>query len=115
MSKYFAILLLVLSSLLSGAPVLAEKIELEKKDYLILVVSNYVHGFKEFDTSVTTFENSVSVGIYYDLSTQDEKRAVQLANRFRENIPKMLKKYSWVKGVEVKVNVYSEDRSGRGY
>ncbi|MDH3630371.1 MAG: hypothetical protein OER98_04555 [Gammaproteobacteria bacterium] len=90
-------------------------IELEKKDYLTLIVGNYIHGFKEFETSVLTFEDSVSVGIYYDLSTQDEKRAVQLANRFRENIPKMLKKYPWATDVQFTVNVYSEDRTNRGY
>lgn len=94
---------------------IAHAIELEKKDYLSLVIGNYVHGFKEFETSVTSFEDSVSIGIYFDASTQEEHRANQLANRFRSQVPIMLKQYKWAKDVVVKVNVYSEDRTGRGY
>lgn len=115
MNKYIAILLLVLSSLLFGTPALAEKIDLEKKDYLTLVVSNYVHGFKEFETSVTSFNDSVSIGIYYDESTQSEMRANQLAKRFRSQVPRKLSQYQWAKDIEIIVNVYSEDRTGRGY
>ena len=115
MNKYIALLLLVLSCLLPGTPVLAEKIELEKKDYLILVVGNYVHGFKEFETSVTSFNDSLSIGIYYDESTQSEIRANQLAKRFRFQIPRKLSQYPWAKDIEIIVNVYSEDRTGRGY
>ena len=115
MNKYIAILLLVLSSLLSGTPVLAEKIEFEKKDYLMLVVGNYVHGFKEFETSVTSFNDSVSIGIYYDESTQSEIRANQLAKRFRFQVPRKLSQYQWAKDIKVIVNVYAEDRIGRGY
>jgi hypothetical protein len=35
----------------------AEKVELEKTDYLTLIISNYVHGFKEFETSVTSVDS----------------------------------------------------------
>ena len=104
----------ILFGLLSG-PSFAEKIELEKKDYLTLVVSNYVHGFKEFETSITALSDSVSIGIYYDVSTQDKQRANQLAERFRSQVPPILNRYDWAKNVEVIVNVYSEDRTGRGY
>ena len=93
----------------------AKSIELEKKDYISLVVSNYVHGFKEFETSVTAFPDSVSIGVYYDSKTQSKKRANQLAERFRVQIPVKLKEYKWSKNVKVIVNVYSEDRTGRGY
>jgi hypothetical protein len=93
----------------------AEKVELEKTDYLTLIISNYVHGFKEFETSVTSFEDSVSVGIYYDVSTQSEIRANQLAKRFRTQIPPILNRYDWAKSVKIHVNVYSEDRANRGY
>ena len=93
----------------------AEAIELEKKDYLTFIVSNYVHGFKEFETSVTSFEDSVSIGIYYDISTQSEARANQLAKRFRSQVASQLRRYEWAKNIKVIVNVYSEDRSGRGY
>lgn len=35
----------------------AENIALAKKDYIALIVGNYVHGFKEFETSVKSSEN----------------------------------------------------------
>lgn len=106
---------LVFLFLISSVFAQAEGIPLAKKDYITLIVSSYVHGFKEFETSVTSFADSVSVGIYYDLSTQSEDRAKQLAKRFRLQIPFKLDAYDWAKGVEVVVNVYSQDLSGRGY
>lgn len=112
MLKKLALLLFAIF-LSSGS--LGYGVELEKKDYLTLVVGNYVHGFKEFETSVVGFEDSVSISIYYDLSTQSEERANQLAKRFRTQVPSLLVRYQWAKGVEVIVNVYSEDRTGRGY
>ena len=93
----------------------AENIVLAKKDYLTLIVSNYVHGFKEFETSVSCFDDSVSVGVYYDILTQSEERAKELANRFRTHIPLQLSSYDWAKNTKVIVNVYSEDRTKRGY
>jgi hypothetical protein len=93
----------------------AETIELEKKDYIALIVSSYVNGFNEFETSVTAFEDSVSVGIYYDQTTQDESRAEGLANRFRLQVPLRLSRYEWSEDVDVIVNVYSQDLTGRGY
>ena len=85
-------------------------IQLEKRDYLKLIVSTYVNGFKEFDTTVVTFDDSVSVGIYYDSTGQDQQRADQLAKRFRENIPPMLEPYKWAKNIKVIVSVYGEER-----
>jgi len=86
-------------------------IQLEKKDYLKLIVSSYVNGFKEFDTTVVTFDDSVRVGIYYDLNEQDPQRAEQLAKRFRENIPSMLEPYEWAENITVSVSIHGEDRS----
>ena len=108
------IIKLILSSLLFFSS-FAVALEIEKKDYLSLIVGNYVHGFKEFETSVTSFDDSVSIGIYYDISTQKEQRANQLANKFRTQVPKQLIQYKWANNVKVIVNVYSEDRVGRGY
>ena len=112
MNRYASIFLILVLTTLT---ISVHGIELEKKDYLALIVSNYVYGFNEFDMSVVGYEEAVSVGIYYDVSTQKENRAVQLSERFRKNIPKILEKYSWAKNIEVLVNVYSEDRTGRGY
>ena len=85
-------------------------IQLEKKDYLKLIVSSYVNGFKEFDTTVVTFDDSVRVGIYYDTNRQDPQRAEQLAKKFRENILSMLEPYEWAKNITVSVSVHGQDR-----
>ena len=111
MTKPIAFVLLLLSCSLA----FAERLELEKKDYIKLIVSSYVNGFKEFDTSVTTFDDSVSIGIYYDVSAQKESRAEQLAKRFRRHVPLILANYEWAKNVKLRVSVYSENITERGY
>jgi hypothetical protein len=93
----------------------AEDLMIPKKDYIAFIIGNYVHGFKEFETSVVGFEDSASIGIYYDVSTQSKDRADKLARRFRKQIPAMLKNYKWAKDIKIIVNVHSEDRTGRGY
>jgi hypothetical protein len=111
MNKLTFGILILLSATLSYA----ENIVLAKKDYITLIVSSYVHGFKEFETSVVSFDDSVSIGIYYDASSQSEARANQLAKRFRVQVPSQLSTYEWAKDIKVVVNIYSEDRSGREY
>lgn len=111
MRKILISFLIIFSTTLS----FADDIVLDKKDYLTLIVSSYVHGFKEFDTSVNSFKDSVSIGIYYDESTQSDKRANQLAERFRFQIPKQLSLYEWAKNIKVVVTVYSENRLIKGY
>jgi len=87
----------------------ANALEISQKDYITLIVSSYVHGFKEFDTTVVAFDEAVSIGIYYDLSTQDRERAYQLAKRFEEQVPFKLNQYEWGKDIKVIANVYSQD------
>ena len=111
MRKIFLMLTLIVMS----TPAIAETVEVEKKDFIALIVGNYVNGFKEFDTTVMGFNDSVSVGIYYDTSTQSKSRAEQLAKRFRLHIPGKLKTYSWEKPIKVLVTVYPEQRVERGY
>ena len=90
-------------------------LEVTKGDYIKLVVSNYVHGFKEFDTSIIAFDDgSVSVGIYYDIKSGSVSRANQLSRRFESQIPALLSRYDWGKDISLIVKVYGEDRS-RGY
>ena len=81
---------------------------LAKKDYLKIIVSNYVNGFKEFDTTVATSGDSVSVSIFHDSNEQAQQRAHQLANSFREKIPPMLKPYQWAKNITVSVTVHDD-------
>ena len=111
MGRFITILLLLSISAYAHT----ENISLQKKDYLTLIVGNYVHSFKEFDTSVVSFDDSVSIGIYYDLSTQKKGRAKQLAERYRSQIPLILNNYEWAKNINVRVTVYSEDNAGRGW
>jgi hypothetical protein len=107
--KALIVSLILLTSSLSYA------IELTKEDYIKLIVSNYVHGFKEFDTSVIAFDDgSVRVGIYYDIKSGSVSRANQLSRRFENQIPALLSGYDWGKDISLIVSVYGEDRS-RGH
>lgn len=107
--------LLVILIFILPALCAAETIEFTKSDAITLMVSGYVHGFKEFGTSVIGLDDSVSIGIYYDLKTQKKQRANMLAKRFRKKIPVILSKYSWAKKVKVHVSVYTYDRMASGY
>jgi hypothetical protein len=90
--------------------------KLARTEYLALLAGNYVHGFKEFDTTVKTDEESVSVGIYYDPNVQEKNRAEQLAERFRKDLPLMFEetRHEWAANVGVLVTVHSYDQS-KGY
>lgn len=90
--------------------------KLERTEYLALLVGNYVHGFKEFDTRVDADGESVSVGIYYDPAVQRKDRAEQLADRFRKHLSSMFEEsqHDWAGNVGIMVNVHTYDRS-RGY
>lgn len=94
----------------SGGASKKRSITLEQGDYLKLIVGNYVHGFKEFDTSVKTSDDSVRVGVYFDADTQGRERAEQLAGRFRQQLPSILNDYSWAKDVTLIVYVYDKSR-----
>ncbi|UCH82097.1 MAG: hypothetical protein JSW20_05570 [Nitrospiraceae bacterium] len=93
----------------------AETVKFNKSDAISLMVTSYVHGFKEFGTSVIALDDSVSVGIYYDLKTQKKQKAEMLAKRFREKIPIILSKYPWGKNIQVYIAVYEYDRMSSGY
>ena len=93
----------------------AETVKFTKSDAITLIVSNYVHGFKEFGTSVVALNDSVSIGIYYDIKTRKKLRAEMLAKRFRKRIPEILSNYKWGKKIKVHVSVYSYDRMESGY
>jgi len=87
----------------------ADLIALDKRDYLKLIVGTYVHGFNEFDTSIWTSDELVKVGIYYNPNEQDERKAEQLAERFREQLPLILgePQYQWANDVGIEVSVHN--------
>ena len=105
MKKILIVLILFFLPLLCHA----EEIILSQKDYIAFIVGNYVNGFKEFDTSIVGFDDSVSIGIYCDNSSQSKEEANKLADRFRKQIPPILKQYKWAKDIKVVVNIYFED------
>lgn len=100
--------ILILIFLIYSTSTVANQVKIETRDYLAFIVGNYVNGFNEFDTTIVAFEDSVSVGIYYDENNQKRERAKQLAERFREQIPYFLGRYEWARDVVVIVNVYSK-------
>ena len=118
MKNYFV--LSVLLSLLFSTPAFtgsgsdADRIELTKNDYLTLIVGNYVHGFKEFETSVTASDGAVSITIFYSNFLDNEARVFWLADLFQMKIPGILKQYSWAKDVTINVEIYPERRAGGG-
>lgn len=98
---------------LENIKIKAGPVYLAKKDYLRLIVSSYVNGFKEFDTTVATSDDSVSVSILYDSNHQERQRADRVANRFRENIPPMLESYQWAENITISVTVYGDPGRNR--
>jgi len=111
MKKIFLVFLISMLPALCSA----ETIKFTKSDAINLTVSSYVHGFKEFGTSVIGLDDSVSIGIYYDSKTQQKQTADILAKRFRKQVPAILSRYSWGKKVKVHVSVYTYDRMESGY
>ena len=109
------ILVLVGTFAIAGEPSNKKRIELSKKDYLAMIVCNYVYGFNYYDTSVTTTDNLVSIGIYYNSSFYAESLPYEIAEKFRSEVPKILKEHSWANDVVVVVKVYSEPRIHRNY
>ena len=59
-------------------------------------------GFKTFDTTVNSFEDDVSVSIYYS-EKDSEKEVDKLVRRFEFQVPKLLSRYEWAKNVNVRV------------
>ena len=114
MNRIMVVLLLLSPVVLLGRQE-AEQAQITTADLLELKVGNYVHGFKEFDTSVTAMGRTISIGIYWDLSTQSKERAHQLKKRFERHIPSILKAYGLAESYDMAVTVYSEDRTGRSY
>lgn len=94
----------------SGGASKKGSITLERGDYLKLIVGNYVHGFKEFDTAVKTSDDSVRVGVYYAGGAQGREGAEQLAEQFRQELPLILDDYKWAKEVTLIVYVYDKSR-----
>jgi hypothetical protein len=119
MKNYFVLSLLL--SLLFSTPAFtgsgpdSERIELTKNDYLTLIVGNYVHGFKEFETSVTASNGAVNITIFYSSFFDNKARVYWLTDLFQMKIPEILKQYSWAKDVTINVEVYSERRAGGGF
>ena len=86
----------------------ADLIALDKRDYLKLIVGIYVHGFNEFDTTIWASDELVKVGIYYNPTEQDKRRAEQLAKQFREQLPLILgePQYQWANDVGIEVDTH---------
>jgi len=101
-----AVLILILIFLIYSTSTVADQVKIETKDYLAFIVGNYVNGFNEFDTTIVALEDSVSVSIYYDV--QKEGKAMQLAARFRKQIPHLIIRYEWAKDTVVIVNAYNK-------
>ena len=102
------LLLLISTVTLADQSSNSKGIELAKKDYLAMIVGNFVYGFHKYEMSVTTTDNRVLVGIYYNSRFYADSLPDELAEMFREEIPAILKEYDWANDVSVEVIVYGE-------
>ena len=102
------LLLLISTATLADQSLNSKRIELAKKDYLAMIVCNFVYGFHKYEMSVTTTDNLVLVGIYYNNRFYVDSLPYDLADMFREEIPAILKEYEWANDVSVEVVVYGE-------
>lgn len=110
----FFAFIFILPNMLSGQ-VLERTVSISETDFLELKVCIYLHSFKEFDTSIIVLDKQISIGIYYDISTQDPERAKQLKQRLELQIPHRISKYEWAKAYTLLVTVWGEDTANRGY
>lgn len=83
------------------------KVILDQSDYILFLVSSYVNGFKEFDTTVVSFEESVLVGIYLSNKNQSEENALILKERFEAQVPLLIQR-KLKKEIDVIVRIHYE-------
>lgn len=89
----------------------SETIQINKGDYLMLVIGNYVHQFNTFDTSVHLFADTIKINIYYDRSTQTEEMAENFRNRVSLQVEHIFLKYDWANDFSYAIDINSEDMS----
>jgi hypothetical protein len=82
-----------------------------RRDYLELMVGNYIHGFKRFGTTAYILNDNgdkMFIEIYYNEKTQSKIEALLFKRRLEKEMPYILEKYDWAKGVPFEVNVFAE-------
>lgn len=82
---------------------------MSKREYLELLVGNYVHGFKEFGTSIYILpdpDDMLYVDIYYDAKTQKKLSAMKFQRHLTKELPYVLARYEWAKDIPVEVNIF---------
>ena len=107
-----SILSFLLICIILGNQVIAEEtdtVEINKSDYLMLLIGNYVHQFNIFDMSVHVWGNQIRINIYYDVLKQDRKRAENFKERISGKIPSILSNFDWAKDYTFEILVNSED------
>ena len=91
-----------------NAHVLDETTNINRRDFLELVVGNYVHGFKHFGTSIYFVENKLVIEVYYDAKTQDKVSALVFKRKIEKQIPFLLQRFEWANNLQYEVEVFAD-------
>ncbi|MDC0977646.1 hypothetical protein OAR19_00140 [bacterium] len=104
--KKIIFIMVLFSIIIAGN--LDNQYKITRAEWLKTDICNYVNGFNKFDTTVIVGD-IISIGIYYNKSSQNIKKANQLKNRFKTQVQHILNKHSWASNLKLIVTVYGEN------
>lgn len=84
---------------------------MNKREYLELLVGNYVHGFKEFGTAIYILPDPndvLYVDIYYDVERQKKLQAMKFQRHLAKELPYVLARYEWAKDIPIEINIFQK-------
>lgn len=84
---------------------------MSKREYLELLVGNYVHGFKEFGTAIYILPDPsdvLYVDIYYDVNRQKKLQAMKFQRHLAKELPYVLARYEWAKDIPIEINIFQK-------
>ena len=87
---------------------LDEPVVVDKRVLLELMVGNFIHGYKEYGTTVYVTDNKLYVEIFYDARSQSKLDALVFKRKVEKEMPYVLQRYDWSKSVAFEVSVFSE-------
>lgn len=105
-----ALMIVAMVSIVQPAPVQAsldDTLVLRKRDYLELMVGNYVHGFKQFGSTVYMNENTLQIDVFYG-ADQGKLKALRFKRHLEKEMPYVLNKYDWSSQIAFEISIFPE-------
>lgn len=84
---------------------------MSKREYLELLVGNYIHGFKEFGTAIYILPDPndvLYVDVYYDEKSQKKLDAMKFQRHLAKELPYVLARYDWAKNIPIEINIFQK-------